>query len=130
MNRLKVLGERKRINISMAKAVREIANILMRGRPGGGKFSGLLEALVLEEYDRQRYEVDKSIAALMQENLSLKEQLKNARQMNRGERDLTAEYKRLFEEANARLDEGRKVENTIRSGKWANQVNQKHPDTT
>jgi hypothetical protein len=72
MNRLKMLGERKRINISMAKAVREIANILMRGRPGGGKFSGLLEALVLEEYDRQRYEVDKSIAALMQENLKLK----------------------------------------------------------
>jgi hypothetical protein len=79
MNRLKMLGERKRINISMAKAVREIANILMRGRPGGGKFSGLIEALVLEEYDRRRYEEDKSIAALMQENLKLKAKIESLR---------------------------------------------------
>jgi hypothetical protein len=97
MNRLKMLGERKRINISMAKAVREIANILMRGRPGGGKFSGLLEALVLEEYDRQRYEVDKSIAALMQENLKLKAKLKEKDERLKRERRELSEALALCE---------------------------------
>jgi hypothetical protein len=82
--RAKILGERKRYNIMMAKAVREIANIVMRGRPEGGKFSRLLEALVLEEYDRQRYEENKSIAALMQENLKLKEKIDSLKLVRKG----------------------------------------------
>jgi hypothetical protein len=107
---------RKNVSLreSVIKTGEALADILYKG-----SFSKLLEDLVRDAQKRHALGEDKNLSELLAEVRLLKEKLRSRRGIDRAGQDMAAEYQRLFEEANSRLEDGRKVEDTIKSGRWA-----------
>jgi hypothetical protein len=127
MKRDKTADPIERKNVSLRRSViaigENLAEVLHKN-----SFSQLLSDLVLAANKRQALgdkSAEQSLAEMVEllaENRKLKEKIQSRRQLDRASMDMAAEYRRLFEEANSRLPTEQKVEDTLKSGKWANNV--------
>lgn len=103
-----------RKNVSLRRSVIATGEALAEIMHKGG-FSRLLEDLVRDAQKRHASGEDKNLSELLAENRKLKEGLSKWKGSHRAMTDLAAKYQHLFEEANGRLEDGRKVQDTTKT---------------